>query len=265
MAGRGPRTNLIMSLQQLERDGWVVVPDALPPERVDALRVAMDQAQELQRPIQIRNGVGEGMEGTIHHLVAHDGEFLRFVEEMPAVDLLEAFLSSPVIINTFGGSTLRRGYKPYVTNIHRDVRTYSRETRVMVQMLVMVDDFTRENGATHVLTGSHLRPERPADGEFFEKADRAVGRAGSVMIFDSQVWHAAGANTTDAPRRCLTLTFTRPSVKQQMDYPRLVGWDRGAAMSPKVQQLLGYLSRTPSTLDEWYQPPERRFYRRGQG
>ncbi len=225
----------------------------------------MDHAHELQRPIQIRNGVGEGMEGTVHHLLAHQGEFLRLVEEMPCVPILEGFLKSPVIINTFGGSTLRRGYRPYVANIHRDVRSFSLETRIMVQMLVMIDDFTLENGATHVLTGSHLRPERPADEEFFQRADRAVGRAGSVLLFDSQAWHAAGANTTDAPRRCLTLTFTRPAVKQQMDYPRLLGWESVAAMSTQVQQLLGYLSRTPSTLDEWYQPPERRFYRRGQG
>jgi ectoine hydroxylase-related dioxygenase (phytanoyl-CoA dioxygenase family) len=37
----------------------------------------------------------------------------------------------------------------------------------MVNMLVMLDDFTVENGATYVLTGSHHAPERPQD-EFFQ-------------------------------------------------------------------------------------------------
>ena len=50
-----------------------------------------------------------------------------------------------------------------------------------------------------------------------------------------------------------------------MDYPRLVGWGSVAAIRTQVQQLLGSLSPKPRTPDEWHQPPERRFYHRGQG
>jgi ectoine hydroxylase-related dioxygenase (phytanoyl-CoA dioxygenase family) len=63
----------------------------------------------------------------------------------------------------------------------------------------------------------------------------------------------------------LTLAFTRPYVKQQLDYPRAIGYERGESLPPVLRQLLGYNARVPASLDEWYQPPEKRLYRRDQG
>jgi ectoine hydroxylase-related dioxygenase (phytanoyl-CoA dioxygenase family) len=63
----------------------------------------------------------------------------------------------------------------------------------------------------------------------------------------------------------LTLGFTRPFMKQQLDYPRALGYDRSETLSPALRQLLGYNARVPVSLDEWYQPPDRRLYKRDQG
>src|SRR5205823_3385960 len=139
------------------------------------------------------------------------------------------------------------------------------EAPVMLNMLVMLDEFTRDNGATRLLAGSHRLVERPDENAFFGAADHAVGPAGSVLVFHSQLWHASGQNTSGAERRALTLTFTRPFYKQQMDYPRLVGYDRFAFLSDKQRQLIGYNSRMPASYEEWYQPPGKRMYKPNQG
>ena len=135
----------------------------------------------------------------------------------------------------------------------------------MAQLLVMLDDFTEANGATYFLAGSHRMREKPSDDLFFARAARATGRAGSIVIFDSKLWHAAGVNATDRPRRALTLAFTRPFVKQQLDYPRALGYERAETLSPALRQVLGYDARVPVTLDDWYQPPDKRMYKRDQG
>jgi hypothetical protein len=44
-----------------------------------------------------------------------------------------------------------------------------------------------------------------------------------------------------------------------------MGYEDGHRYSEQVRQLLGYNARVPSNLEEWYQPPEKRFYRRDQG
>jgi ectoine hydroxylase-related dioxygenase (phytanoyl-CoA dioxygenase family) len=72
-------------------------------------------------------------------------------------------------------------------------------------------------------------------------------------------------NTSVGPRRALTIAFTRPFMKQQLDYPRALGYHRRDTFSPRLRQLLGYNARVPASLEEWYQPPERRLYQRDQG
>ncbi len=132
-------------------------------------------------------------------------------------------------------------------------------------MLIMLDDFTLENGATWFLDGSNQKDTRPEEEYFYEHASRAVGKAGDIILFDSLVWHAAGLNMTDKVRRALTLTFSRPFMKQQLDYPRLLGFYNGNDFPEEVRQVLGYNSRVPTNLDEWYQPVENRFYKTSQG
>jgi ectoine hydroxylase-related dioxygenase (phytanoyl-CoA dioxygenase family) len=201
----------------------------------------------------------------VHHLPCIGGVFLELLEHDHGQRLLDRYFQGPYILNTYGGLLNAPGAASYVGRVHRDLRTFSGDLHLMAQLLVMLDEFTEDNGATWLLTGSHRLPERPPDDVFFKEAVRAVGPAGSIVVFDSNLWHAAGANRTDRPRRALTLAFTRPFIKQQLDYPRALGYERADAFSPALRQLLGYNARVPASLDEWYQPPSRRMYRRDQG
>ena len=102
----------------------------------------------------------------------------------------------------------------------------------------------------------------PTKEAFYAGAEKMLGKAGSVAVFNSDLVHAGGLNTTEKPRRCIIYTLHRPFIKQQFDYSTLIDESED---SPWLKQLLGYKSRTARTLDEWYQPPERRMYQAGQG
>jgi ectoine hydroxylase-related dioxygenase (phytanoyl-CoA dioxygenase family) len=128
----------------------------------------------------------------------------------------------------------------------------------------MLDDFTIENGATYLLGGSHKSDIKPIESDFYAKSTRAIGHAGDVLFFDSNLWHAAGKNLTDQSRRAFTITFTKPFMKQQLDYSRAVGYENLELMGDDLKQIIGYFSRTPSNLSEWYQKEDARFYRPGQ-
>jgi hypothetical protein len=249
----------------LARDGWVVFPRLVDPAFVARLLEDLERAYVAQREMQIRHGVGEGTDGTVHHLACMQASFLEFLDRNYCGDRLTRFFSGAYVLNTFGGVLNRPLDVTYVGKVHRDLRTFCGDLNLMAQLLVMLDDFTEENGATYFLSGSHLRKDRPEDEEFFGRASRVVGRAGSVVFFNSNLWHAAGVNRSDAPRRALTIAFTKPFIKQQLDYPRALGYDRVETFSPTLRQLLGYNARVPASLEEWYQPPEKRLYQRDQG
>ena len=249
----------------LREAGWTLLPSIVPAERVARLVQALDEVYAQQRPIQMRNGVGEGTDGTVHHLPCAGDVFLDFLAEGHGQVLLDRHFDGPYILNTFGGLLNLPADASYVGRVHRNQRTFSGQVRLMAQLLVMLDEFTEANGATFLLDGSHRLAEKPSDDLFFGSAARAIGPPGSIVVFDSNLWHAAGVNCTDRPRRALTLAFTRPFVKQQLDYPRALGYERGDSFSPALRQLLGYNARVPASLEEWYQPPDRRMYKRDQG
>ena len=89
--------------------------------------------------------------------------------------------------------------------------------------------------------------------------------AGSMVVFDSTLWHAAGPNTSGADRLAINHQFTRSWIKQQIDYSRAVGPAMMQSLPPRTQQLLGWYTRVVTSLDEYYRPEHERLYRRGQG
>jgi len=252
-------------MERLERDGWFVWPGVVESTLVDTLAAELAESLALRERIRARNGVDGNNDGTLHHLLADHPCYLELLARLEiAAPVFERFFAGKCILNSYGGVINRRDTRAYVHGIHRDIRFSSDSKRFMLNLLVMLDDFTLDNGATHLLSGSqHLR-DKPDDAAFVAESARATGTRGSVLFFDSRVWHATGKSTVEAPRRALTLTFTSPFFKQQLDYPRLIGHARAATLSPFLRQMIGFNSRVPASLDEYYVPLADRFYQRGQ-
>ena len=254
-----------IALARMNAAGWVLFPRVLSVEQTKHLSCALDRAYFVNRKIQLENGVGDEVDGSVAHLPLIDDIFVDFLEGLYFDELLKGFFGGAYILNTFGGITNLPHKLSYVGSIHRDQRTYSGDFPLMAQLIIMLDDFTLENGATYLLDGSHRQPDKPDHDFFYANATRMVAPSGSVVLFNSNLWHAAGVNRSSKPRRCLTLAFSKPFMKQQLDYPRALGYERAPRISETLRQILGYNALVPSTLDEWYQPLQRRFYKRGQG
>lgn len=269
MSGRPQPLNVrsapVPALAELQSKGWTIVPSVVPAGLIDDLVAQLDHSLVLRDSIRRENGVEGANDGTLHHLIGDHSSFVSLLGSYEQVDpLLQAFFGGKYILNSYGGVINRRDTSAYVHQVHRDIRFSSDTKKFMLNTLVMLDDFSGENGATYLLSGSHRSSEQPEQATFMADADRAIGYRGSILFFDSQLWHAAGANQTDRPRRALTLTFTNPFFKQQLDYPRLLGYSLGDRFSPFLRQLIGYNARVPATLNEYYVAVSKRFYQRGQ-
>lgn len=242
-------------------NGWQVFPDVIPPLLVEALREDLAYAWTVCRAVQIENGVADDADQTVHHLLAitECSSFRDLIEALQPLDeVFRHALGAPYILNSLGGALLSKGHPSYANRIHRDVRSFQ-DKPLVLNTLVMLDDFTTENGATWMGTASRIKP---GDQFFYENAVQATGRAGSVLVFDSNLWHAGGENRTETLRRSITPMFCKPWVKPQFDYCRTLGDPSG--LSEYQRQVIGYHARIPATLSEWYRKPEDRFFRSDQ-
>ena len=109
-----------------------------------------------------------------------------------------------------------------------------------------------------------MEKRKPSDEEFFANADQATGKRGDILIFNTNVWHSSAPNKTQKHRRAIPITISKSFMKQLLDYPRAIGYNKIDEFDYEFQQLLGYHSRVPASLDEWYQPENKRFYKKDQ-
>lgn len=248
----------------LAERGWTVLHDQLPPAELDALSAEAERVQAICEAVQARNGVAPAMQGTAHHVFGYGGALDALIDRLPLLDEIERHFAGKVILLNYGAVLNRPGDACYTAKPHRDVRAFSPRYPLSLNMLVMLDDFTAENGATWVLPGSHRAEAMPSSEAFGRDARQLTGERGDVVLFDSLLVHKAGENRGPLPRRALTLCFGRPFMKPQIDWPRFVPAERHAGLSPIARQLLGFHARTPDSLDAYYQPPERWAFRADQ-
>ena len=91
-----------------------------------------------------------------------------------------------------------------------------------VETVVMLDDFTLENGATALVPGSQKLCRWPDPDEFQAKHIRLAAPAGSLFMFPALTWHAGQTNQTPDPRAALLGSYTCKSIKPIEDWSRCI-------------------------------------------
>lgn len=119
----------------------------------------------------------------------------------------------------------------------------------MINALWAHDDFTRENGATRIVPGSH-REEVTRDPEPARIAYAEMPR-GSVVIYLGSALHSGGANVSTRPRTAVVMSYClgwlRQAENQYLAYPP----DIARTLPPELQRLIGYEIHKPNL--GWYE------------
>jgi ectoine hydroxylase-related dioxygenase (phytanoyl-CoA dioxygenase family) len=259
------------ALDGLGRVGYAIVPGVLDDGILRWVREAMYQIQrDIVREVGQDRLDRAGELGVLRLMCRFDERFLQFLELPQLLAIVDRTVSPTAILHLQNGFVLPSspaGEAPRVfqTSYHQDFPRVLNGYVASINALFAIDPFSVSNGATWVVPGTHHRPDRPSAEEVAAKAVPVECDAGSMIVFDSTLWHAAGANTSGRDRLAVNHQFTRSFIKQQMDYVRALGADAVSRQPPRTQQLLGWYTRVVTSLDEYYQPEEKRLYRRGQG
>jgi len=131
--------------------------------------------------------------------------------------------------------------------IHRDDLMFNfahPEFEAMINAMWAVDDFTAENGATHVVPGSHKWPlDRQAQPD--EEA-QGVMKRGSVLIYLGSLQHGGGANRTDRPRTGIVHSYSLGWLRQAEPQYFAVPREIARTLPERLQRLLGYFVHEPN-------------------
>jgi ectoine hydroxylase-related dioxygenase (phytanoyl-CoA dioxygenase family) len=261
---------LVLATEGLRQLGYAVVTDVLEATTIDRVRAAMYEAQQrIHADVGLERLERAGEVGVLRLIAGYDQVFLDLLAVPEILAVLDSVLGDTAILHLQNGFVLppqpAATHTGFQHTFHRDFPRHLNGYMASINVMLVLDDFTALNGGTLVVPGTHQRPTRPEQMFLEATAIPVECPAGSLILFDSTLWHAAGQNRSDHDRLAINHQFTRSFFKQQIDYVRALGDEVVERQLPRTQQLLGWYTRVVSSLDEYYRPLEQRLYRSGQG
>ena len=257
-------------LAQVAQDGYSVVEGVLSPDFLFETRRAMYRVQTMvEAEVGKARLCAAGEAGVVRLMIKFDPFFYRFLEVPELLAVVDATVSATAILHLQNGfilpPTSAEQKQIFQRQYHQDFPRLLNGYLASINVMFAISDFTANNGATLVLPGTQQTLEPPSEDRIGALATPAICRAGSMLVFDSTLWHCAGVNETGSDRLAINHQFVRSYMKQQIDYVRAVGEEMIVALPLRSRRLLGYHVRVPTSLDEYYRPVEERLYRRRQG
>ena len=254
---------------QLHEDGWCVIPDVLDPaatrQALDRLWAAADESRrrgvDTYMPVLDPNASNV----RVFFLMELDAIFRDLIAHPTAVEMVRSLLGREFLISNFTANIARPGSKSMA--LHSDQSLVVPEPWVQpwaLNVIWCLTDVTFDNGATLFIPGSHrwqTRADVPADAN--RRLQPFEAKAGSIIVMEGRIWHTSGANiTADRDRALLFGYYTRPFLRQQVNWNAALSAETQASLSPQMRRWLG-LEATANTgdapdlryLDDQFAPP----------
>lgn len=216
--------------QRVKSEGWCVIEGVIPVDVVAGIRKAVIRLVDEQRVEREqwlaeshRLGQRHGADGVENAQAIIDGipNFAPFIAERRVIEVAEAFfgpyvrVSSTSAIVTHPNS--KRGYWhadwPFNQTFTSHIPAPYGDVVIHLSSLFMLTDFSVENGGTLIVPGSQRLPNNPtadngADCEAPHPNEvNVTGEAGSVLLYDSRLWHSIAPNRTSQPRVAISVRY----------------------------------------------------------
>ena len=247
----------------LRSQGYVILRDVIPSGLLRDLGNAVSRLQEEDRARFGAEWLHRiGQEGFVVNVADRGPEFEQLLVLRPAFDVIDRILGPSSCLYLFQGVVVPPGggFGAYPWKWHCDLYHVITDVRVPdfivgLNLLLFLDDVDERNGGTWIIPGSQGLPseEMPcAAPEFLQQSALQVrAPAGSAVLFNPLLWHCAGANGTDRPRRAVKMLMVRDWVLPQMDYVRSVRPEVLARLDSEALRVLGHRRPVARTFGEF--------------
>ena len=236
-----PDTDTNKILEIIERDAAVVIDNILSSKDLDDIKNELKPY--LQNDIEGDNEFTGFQTKRVGALMARSPKCRELALD-PTINALSAKFLEPHCdgYQLHFTSAISIGPNETPQILHRDRGVWGgyvpRKIETQFSTVWAITDFTKENGATQVVPGSHKwdKERIPLD----EEIKNAEMSAGSVFIYTGSVMHGGGANQTSENRLGVFLHYD-PNWLRQEENPSLARPPPTAnELEPELRDLMGY-------------------------
>ena len=239
-------------LEELDIVGFTILPNVLKESELVECRERVEKVYREQEEKFGRQSLETINELNVARcLLAYDEYFLNLLKPKPVTEMLNAVFGENYVLALQNSIISQSGQVHHQSSWHRDIpyQDYVVSQPIGLNIYFCLDNYDEKSGSTVVLPFSHRLESMPSK-EYVEKYQvSSTVNAGSVIVFNSWLYHRAGMNRSGKVRRGINHLYTVPVIRQQLDLPRLLG-DKYRD-DPKLRKVLGYEWEVPVSVDDW--------------
>ena len=203
-------------LLRLNLDGWCVLDNIIPADKVAAIRKSI-----VATTAKHRNPHAPAHIGHVSGIINYNQSFAPYLANERLMTVLKGALGAHVRISMTSGTINEPGNER--GDWHADWPFNQRNAGSLpapypnivahITTIWMLAPFTAESGGTLLVSGSHRMNNNPTGNNGVDPSApypteiNATGEAGSVLVMDSRLWHATAPNTTSDPRVAIVIRY----------------------------------------------------------
>jgi ectoine hydroxylase-related dioxygenase (phytanoyl-CoA dioxygenase family) len=249
------KTNLLTDseyhLENLRIKGYSIQSDLIDNETCDLFSDKLEKIYSNQESDFGKENLSKINELDICRMpFLFDNSFTQFFMNPLVLELTSKLIGENIQLHLQNGIINRPNKEHHQTSWHRDLpyQDWVISKPLAFNAFYCLSDFTETNGATFILPFSHNLDYFPSEKYVSENAVQLTAKKGSVILFNSMVFHKAGINYTNQIRYGLNNMFVVPILKQQIMTSRSI---KESDFSEEVINILGHRFDVPESVTEF--------------
>lgn len=180
----------------------------------------------------------------------YDRSFSEFFMHPIVLELTSKIIGENFHLHLQNGIINRPQKEHHQTSWHRDLpyQDWTISKPLAFNAFFCLSDFNTQNGATFVLPFSHNIDFFPSEKYIKENETQLVAKKGSVIFFNSMLYHRAGINISNETRYGLNNMFVVPILKQQVIFSNCINKEE---FSQEEIKIIGSRFDVPSSVLEF--------------
>ena len=232
--------------------GYAVLPGGFSQEEIADFSGRLDRV--MQRQVDEFGAdrlaaVGDAL--TARCPLAYDEAFVSLAAHSEVLALCRELLGDYIILMQQNGVINPPHQQHTQLSYHRDLpyQHFVSSRPLAISALFCIDPFRPETGATTVIPASHRMEAFPSDQVAASLDASVTAEPGSFIVFDSMLFHRAGANRSDRPRRAVNQVYAVPIIAQQISLPDAL--PAKYAADPAMARLFGFDVAPARSVTDW--------------
>lgn len=228
-------------VQRVAEAGYTIVEGAIEPDLIEALEEDLARLERELGVVPADNAFEGRKTVRIYNLLAHGKLYERIPVHPRVLPIVERVLDPGCLVSSLSSIAICPGETGQP--MHADdqlIPLPKPHPPVVCNTMWAITEFTRDNGATRIIPGSHVRDRSPDPFARYDGVIPAEMPRGSVLVYHGSLWHKGGANKTDRRRVGIAMNYCAGFIRQQENQQLGIPREIAQGFSPRLQELVGY-------------------------